>query len=349
LIAWVGLRLGGKDLKVAAKFLVLFIPMLASFLSTEARAQITSVTLGPDQIGTVKTAVSITTKISFPDKVTSVICGDLYDGQSGKGTFVIQQSDNDVFIKPIAPKGQSNMFVKIGDGKKTYNFDLLVVPFNQAHRVINVLDPATAITAPQNPTATNGNSAKEPCISEADLEKRKADLEQAAQLKADDLIRKARENAMRIVSEAETRAAETERQSSSRGPQEVERRFIQAMIGGVQRTEVKTTRAEVRKIIVMLDANLFTFDGKSYLRYTIQNSSDKDFAFTSIALESGAVKATQPIPVELTQSKSENVLAPAETLSGVIAFDAKLVSAKDRLMLYVRGDDNLEIARLMVQ
>ncbi len=339
-------------MKVAAKFLVLLIPMLASVLSTEARAQITSITLGPEQIGTVKTAASITTKISFPDKVTSVICGDLYDGQSGKGTFVIQQSDNDVFIKPIALKGQSNMFVKVGDGKKTYNFDLLVVPFNQAHRVINVLDPTfVATSSSANPAATNGNPtvAKEPCISEADLEKRKAEIEQAAQLKADDIIRKARESAMRITSEAETRAAEIERQSSSRGPQEVEHRFIQAMIGGVQRAEVKTLRAEVKKIVVMLDANMFTFDGKSYLRYTIQNASDKGFAFTAIALESGAVKATQPIPVELTQSKPENALAPTETLSGVITFDAKLITAKDRVVLYVRGEDNLEIARLIVQ
>jgi hypothetical protein len=338
-------------LKVAAKFLVLLIPMLASVLSTEARAQITSITLGPEQIGTVKTAASITTKISFPDKVTSVICGDLYDGQSGKGTFVIQQSDNDVFIKPIALKGQSNMFVKVGDSKKTYNFDLLVVPFNQAHRVINVLDPRAETGSSANPAATNGNLTvgKEPCISEADLEKRKAEIEQAAQLKADDLIRKARENATRIINEAETRAAETERQSSSRGPQEVERRFIQAMIGGVQRAEVKTTRAEIKKIVVMLDANMFTFDGKSYLRYTIQNAGDKDFVFTAIALEAGSLKATQPVPVELTQSKPENALAPTETLSGVIAFDAKLITAKDRIMLFVRGEANLEIARLIVQ
>lgn len=333
-------------MKVAAKFLVLLIPMLASVLGTEARAQITSITLGSEQIGTVKTAVSITTKISFPDKVTSVICGDLYDGQSGKGTFVIQQSDNDVFIKPIATKGQSNMFVKVGDGKKTYNFDLLVVPFKEAHRVINVLEPTTS---PANPTTTNSNSSTAPCLSEADLEKRKAEIEQAAQLRADEIIRKARENAMRITNEAETRASETERQSSSRGPQEVERRFIQAMIGGVQRAEVKTTRAEIRKIVVMLDSNLFTFDGKSFLRYTIQNASDKDFAFTSIALESGALKAMQPIPVELTQSKPENALAPTETLSGVLAFDAKLVTAKDRLVLYLRGEDNLEIIRLLVQ
>ena len=341
--------LGGENLKVAAKFLALLIPMLTSILSTDARAQITSVTLGTEQIGTVKTAVSITTEISFPDKVSTVICGDLYDGQTGKGTFVIQQSDNDVFIKPIAPKGQSNMFVKVGDGKKTYNFDLLVVPFNQAHRVINVLDPATSGSVPDNPPATNGNTTKQPCISDADLEKRKTDIEQAAQLKADDIIRKAREEAVRITTDAETRVAESERQLSSRGSQEVERRFIQAMLGGVQRAEVKNIRAEVRKIVLMLDPNLYTIEGKSYLRYTIQNASDKDFTFTAVALESGNLKIPQPIPVELTQSKSQNVLAPTETLSGIIAFDSKLVTAKDRLTFYLRGEDNLEIARLMIQ
>jgi hypothetical protein len=341
--------LGGENLKVAVKFLALLIPMLTSILSTDARAQITSVTLGAEQIGTVKTAVSITTKISFPDKVSTVICGDLYDGQTGKGTFVIQQSDNDVFIKPIAPKGQSNMFVKVGDGKKTYNFDLLVVPFNQAHRVINVLDPAMPVSAPDNLPATNGNTTKQPCISDADLEKRKTDIEHAAQLKADDIIRKAREEAVRITNEAETRAAESERQLSSRGSQEVERRFIQAMLGGVQRSEVKVLRAEARKIVLMLDPNLYTIDGKSYLRYTIQNAGDKDFTFTAVALESGNLKTAQPIPIELTQSKSQNVLAPTETLSGIIAFDSKLVTAKDRLTLYLRGEDNLEITRLMIQ
>jgi hypothetical protein len=343
--------LGGENLKVAAKFLAVLIPMLTTFFSTEANAQITSITLGAEQIGTVKTAVSITTKITFPDKVTTVICGDLYDGQSGKGTFVIQQSDNDVFIKPIAPKGQSNMFVKVGDGKKTYNFDLVVVAFNQAHRVINVLDPAGApVTSPDPAATTNGNNTtKQPCFTDADLEKRKTDMEQAVQLKADEIIRKAREDAMRITNDAETRAAENERQLSSRGSLEVERRFIQAMLGGIQRAEVKTLRVEARKIVFMLDPNLYTIEGKSYLRYTIQNASDRDFAFTAVALEAGTLKAMQPITVELNQSKAQNVLAPTETLSGIIAFDSKLISGKDKIMLYLRGEEGLEIARLMIQ
>jgi hypothetical protein len=342
--------LGGENLKVAAKYLAILLPLLTSLFSTEARAQITSITLGAEQIGTVKTAVSITTKITFPDKVTTVICGDLYDGQTGKGTFVIQQSDNDVFIKPIAPKGQSNMFVKVGDGKKTYNFDLVVVAFAQAHRVITVLDPTSAVNPPVNPPPTNGTTTTAtPCYSDADLEKRRADIEQAAQTKADEIIRKAREDAMRITNDAETRAAESERQLASRSSQEVERRFIQTILGGIQRSEVKTVRAEARKIVFMLDANLYTIEGKSYLRYTIQNAGDQNFAFTTVALEIGAAKALQPVAVEITQSKAQNLLAPTETLTGIIAFDAKLVAAKDRMILYLRGEDNSEVARLMVQ
>jgi cell division septum initiation protein DivIVA len=336
-------------LKVVAKYFCLLIPMLASILGTEANAQVTSITLGAEQIGTVKTAASITTKISFPEKVSSVICGDLYDATSGKGTFVIQQSDNDVFIKPIAQKGQSNMFVKTNDGKKTYNFDLLVVPFNQAHRVINVLDPKSGLPSPENPPMTNGNSPEKPALTEADLEKRKADIEQAAQTKADDILRKARQDAMRITNEAEARAAEIDRQSSGRVPQEAERRFVQAMLGGIQRADLKATRVEVKKVVISLDPSMYTFEGKTHLRYMIQNTGDKDFTFTAITLEAGALKTTQPIPVELSQSKSENSLAPTENLSGVITFDAKLVAGKDRLVLYLRGDDNAEIARLVIQ
>jgi vacuolar-type H+-ATPase subunit H len=334
-------------LKAVTKYLFLLIPMFASVFCTEAKAQINSVMLAPEQSCTVRTAASVTTRITFPEKVTSVICGDLYDPATGKGTFVVQKEENgsDVFIKPVAPKGQTNMFIKTADGRKTYNFDIIVVPFNQAHRVINVLDPKPS---PENPADVN-NTVKEPRLSEADLEKRKAEIEQAAQDKADEIIRKARENATRITSDAEARAAETERQSASRSSQETERRFIQAMLGGVQRTDVKTLRAEVKKVVFMLDANLLTFDGKSYLRYTFQNTSDKDFTFAAIAMESGALKASQTIPVDLTQSKPANSLAPTETLSGVVAFDAKLVTAKDRLVFIIRGEDNLEIARLIVQ
>ena len=111
-----------------------------------AQTPITTITLGPNQIGVVKTAEGITTRIAFSAKVTESICGDLYDAASGKGTFVVQNSGSDVFVKPIATKGMSNLFVITGEGenKHIYSFDLQVVKPPQAHRVVNVVAAAGA-------------------------------------------------------------------------------------------------------------------------------------------------------------------------------------------------------------
>src|SRR5947199_8282520 len=147
------------------KFRLLIPALIVGLLANAslARAQqspIVTLQLGPDQIGIVKSAVGITTRISFAEPVAEIICGDLYNPADGKGTFGVQRSGttekpgNDVYVKPVASKGQSNMFVKTGDGKHTYNFDLNIVPPTAAHRVVNVTDaapPQPAVTAP-NPT-----------------------------------------------------------------------------------------------------------------------------------------------------------------------------------------------------
>jgi len=61
-------------------------------------------TLGPNQIGVVKSAQEITTRITFTQPVKEVICGDLYDNTSGTGSFVVQRSGKDIFLKPICPR-----------------------------------------------------------------------------------------------------------------------------------------------------------------------------------------------------------------------------------------------------
>jgi TonB family protein len=104
-------------------------------------APIVTIRLSKDQIATVKTAPGITTRLVFAEQVTEIICGDLYDATSGRGTFVVQRGGKDVFLKPVASKGLSNMFVKIGqDDETVYSFDLLIVTADQAYRVVNVLD-----------------------------------------------------------------------------------------------------------------------------------------------------------------------------------------------------------------
>src|SRR5262249_38264414 len=112
---------------------------------SQGQLAIVKVTLGPDQIATIKTAQGITTRVSFPEPVKEIICGDLYDPGTGKGGFVVQRSENDVFLKPIPSKAITNLFVKTGErGEHVYNFDLIVGPMLEAHRVVSVsLVPAS--------------------------------------------------------------------------------------------------------------------------------------------------------------------------------------------------------------
>lgn len=341
-------------MKTAVKYLLLCLPLLTGAARASAQTQVSSVTLGPEQVATIKTTLNNSTRIAFPDTVGEIVCGDLYDAESGKGSFVIQRSGTadkpgrDVYVKPIAQKGMTNMFVTTASGK-TYNFSLIVVPANQYHMVISVLDPKSSAPSPENPAPTAGNANTTPCITEADLEKRKAQIEQAGQLKADDIIRKARDEAHRIINDAETRVAAINRKASDNAPQESERRFLQAILGGVQRLKVDGTRASIGKVSVTLDPDIYFFDGKAYLRYMIHNTSDKDFVYSAIMIEAGAPRALQSIPVELTQSKAENTLAPTETLSGVIAFDAKLIAPKDKIVFLIRGEESIELVRLNIQ
>jgi TonB family protein len=129
-----------------------------------AQTPIVTVRLAKDQIATVKTAPGITTRLVFPEQVSEIICGDLYDPASGRGTFVIQRGGKDVFLKPVTTKGLSNMFVKTGQTEENvYSFDLMIVTADQAHRVVNVMDaqgvpvsrsmsPSTRISLPPMPT-----------------------------------------------------------------------------------------------------------------------------------------------------------------------------------------------------
>ncbi|HEX8091010.1 MAG TPA: hypothetical protein VF762_19305 [Blastocatellia bacterium] len=360
--------------KVSSAILISCLAVVSS--TAHAQSPITTIALGPDQIGVVKTAVGITTRVTFLEPVQEIICGDLYDPASGKGTFVVQRSGNDqkpgndVFIKPVAPKGLSNMFVKAGDGKRTYNFDLKIVPVDQAHRVVNVTDAPTGQAAqprdnqPGTPGATSSvpntnqlpsNGEQRPAEDRAekpapDFERQKAEAEQQARQKADEIIRGARQQADRIIGEAETKMLDADRHASSLADQLSEKRFMQALMLGLREAKISNSRAATKKkIIVMLDPSMLMFDDKAYLRYTIQNAGSEDFAFNSVSLETGDGKGVRQIAAEVNQSKSENKLAPGESLTGVIAFDPKQITPKDRLTLFVRGEDSAEIAHVTIQ
>src|SRR5262249_37345570 len=329
--------------------------MLAWSISFPVRAQslVTTLTLGPDQIGLVRTAQGITTRITFSEPVIEIVCGDLYDASSGKGSFVVQRSGtsekpgNDVFIKPIAAKGMSNLFVTTGDAHhRTFNFDLKIVPADQAHRVVNVID-ATPRTTPPDPGPGGGgdprSSEPDKPKPQPDFERLKAQAEEQARQKAGEIIHNAQQQADRKVAEAEA----TLRDAVAGGDRETEARFVKAMMLGIREQRIEKPKTAARKATLSLDPRVLTFDDKCYIRYTIQNSASEDFSFGSIALEADGDK-TRPLTVDVSQSKTENKLAKDETLQGVIVFDAKLVGPKDRVTLYIRSEDGSEIARIVV-
>jgi vacuolar-type H+-ATPase subunit E/Vma4 len=295
--------------------------------------------------------------LTFPEPVYEIICGDLYDVGTGKGLFVVQgsgddrQRGNSVYLKPVATKGMSNLFVTTGEkGKHTYNFDLEIVPLSQAHRVVNVLDPAgTQPAAAGGTSSTPENGPGEPANKPIEGDARRAESEQQARRQADEIIRQARQQADRIIGEAEAKVIETNRQSSQRGEQEAQRRFVQALLLGIREVKVNTQRTTIKKVIIALDPRIVVLEEKAYLRYTIQNTGDREFIFAAIGLERISGAETETITIEVNQSKPENKLDPGEVMAGVIVFDSKLLTPKDKLMLFIRSEENAELTRVTIQ
>lgn len=311
--------------------------LLVAATSVRAQSLIITISLGPNQIGQVKTTQGITTRVTFPDPVRDIICGDLYDPTTGKGSFVVQRIDNDVFLKPVVAKGLSNLFVKTGEkGEHTYSFDLQVVPLDQAHRVVNVAgDTSVTRTAEARPAADTSAEAKK--------------ILATAQQQADAIITQANKQASEIYSKALQRAEVLDHQSADRAQQEVEQRFVRAMIQGVREIKSVDSRVVAKKVSLTLDPRVLTFDDKSYLRYTIRNDGDKEFSFNGLSLERRSGKDIFVIPAKVIQGRAENKLSPGDAIMGVIVFDPKEVAAGDKLTLYVRGENNTEIARLNIQ
>jgi len=316
--------------------------LVLSGLGSTALAQklILTLKLESDQIGLVRTAQGLTTRLAFPEPVKEIICGDLYDPASGRGTFVVQRSDSDVFIKPITTKGASNLFVRTGDKvRRIYNFDLSIVPFDKAYRVVNVENDET----PSHPAGG---------ASGADQAGDRDDPLKDARAQADEILREARQQASRIVAQAQQSIDEMQREAAADTPKQVQRRFIAAMLAGLNTTRIGDARAVTQKRVTLrLDKEMYTFEGRTYVRYTIQNSGSENFIYGQVRLEvSGGPVGQRAVPTEVIQSKPENKLVPGETVAGVLAFDPKLINRNDKLVLSLQGkDDSIPTHMVVIQ
>jgi hypothetical protein len=302
----------------------------------QGQLAIVRVTLGPDQIATIKTAQGITTRVSFPDPVKEIICGDLYDPSSGKGGFVVQRSENDVFIKPIPARGMTNLFVKIGEkGERVFNFDLTIGSVLEAHRVVSV--SAAQVSGSPGNQRQGERTGLQPDDALTHSRQQAAEIE-----------KNANRHAEQIIAEAEEKATETER-AAQQHADETEKRFVYAIIDGWRDIKINHPRVVSKSVVVTLDRKVVIFDGKSYLRYTIQNTGTAEFEFNAISLETGIDTDGRKIEADVIQDKPENKLAPREAVKGVIVFRSDVVKANTRLTMYVRGQDNEAIARAVIQ
>jgi len=305
--------------------------VLSLFSSALAQTPIRTAALSGNQIALIKTAQGITTRISFPDIVKEIICGDLYDPGSGHGAFVVQRGENDVFLKPVVQSGTSNLFVRVGRSpERIYSFDLSIVPANQACRVFNVVtvNNSTSTRAYQSPEAAK-------IISDAEQQAR-------------EIIEAADQRASQISLEADRRVLETQRKIIEGSSREIDQRFARAFTIGTREITVTNPGASTKGIVITLDQRAVILDGKLYLRYMIQNLGNSVFDFQRLSLESGMGDAKKAIEMQITQSKSENSLKPREALAGVITLLENAVNFRDGLTLCVRGEENAEIARVNI-
>jgi hypothetical protein len=327
------------------EWIIVIVACLAFVNSTHAQGQlsIVKVTLGPDQIAMIRTAQGITTRVSFPDPVKEIICGDLYDPSTGKGGFVVQRSENDVFLKPIPTKGMTNLFVKTGEkGDHIYNFDLLIGPVVEAHRVVNVSAPATIVPRRGQQPGEQADDLLNRARQQA------AEIEKNANQQANRIVAEAEQKATDLKRQAAEKAADTER-LARRQADEIESRFVYAMMDGAREIKVNHPHVVAKNVVVTLDRRVIVFDGKSYLRYTIQNNGSEEFAFNAISIVKGLEKDAETIAANVIQDKPENKVAPKETIKGVIVFSSDAVKDKTRLTMYVRGQDNEAIASANIQ
>lgn len=154
-----------RGITIAITLLLLFAAeSVASGQSESNPRRVATVTLGPNQIALIRTAAKISTRISFTEPVKQIICGDLYDPESGMGSFVIQRFGNDVFIKPVVASGTSNMFVRTGEnGENIYNFSLEIHPPQEAQLIVNVRSlEAGIVPAKGQPRERSGSSLRPP-------------------------------------------------------------------------------------------------------------------------------------------------------------------------------------------
>jgi hypothetical protein len=288
----------------------------------------------PDTITTLKTAQNLITRVALPQEAKQAICGDLFDPATNTGSFVIDHNGNDVFIKPVAKSGQTNLFVKTDTA--VYNFDLVVVPPAQAYRVVNVnLPPYEQQIAAQKAAAAREIEQQRTQLETdmaQELATRKTELDQKAQA---DLAAEQK----RLRTDADRRAADM-----------ATRRFIDGILQGLSTIPLREKRGQYDQIEVVVDDSAYVFEGKLYVRFRLTNRGTKDVTYQEPKLLVQGGEKDRPVTTTLFTSRGDYKVPAGQSAAGIAVFERPSLDKGERIVLIVRGGgDRVVQLRLLEQ
>ena len=299
-----------------------------------ASSGIIFVDVTPDTITTLRTAQNLITRIAFSSEAKQAICGDLFDPATNTGSFVIDHNGTDVFIKPVAAKGQTNLFVKTDQA--TYNFDLVVVPAAQAYRVVNVNLPPFQKQIDEQKAA----NAKE-------LEQARADLEQELDQKYQDRVRQLEtQSATDIATETRKIRAEGDRRAADMA----QRRFVDGMLQGFTTVPLREKRGQSDQLEVAVDDVAYIFEGRLYVRIRVTNRGQKDVTYQEPKIiVQGPGQKDQSVATTTFTSRGDYKIPAGQSVGIVAVFERPSLDKGERVVLFMRGDqkDKLLALRLI--
>ena len=288
------------------------------------------VDVSADSITTIRTAQNIVTRVALTGEAKEAICGDLFDAASNTGSFVISKTGNDVFIKPVVTKGQTNLFIKTD--KEVYNFDLVVVPAAQAYRVVNINLPPYAQQIEQQKAAARREIAEERARMQSEIDdkiaQRQRDLDQ--------------QNADTLASEQRRLRADADRRAGDMAT----RRFVDGIMQGFPSVPLRERRVTLDQWDLTVDDNAFIFEGKLYVRYRLANNSQKEITYSEPKLFVRATDTDRPVTTTTYTARGDYKAPAGQTASGVVVFERPTLERGERLVLIVRGETKDRVLQL---
>lgn len=276
----------------------------------------------PDTITMIKTAQNVVTRVALPAKAEQAICGDVFDAASGTGTFVIDRSGNDVFIKPLATKGSTNLFIKT-EGGVVYNFDLTVVTTAQAYRVVNVNLPVYERQIAEMKATATREIARDRATMESEMAGKLADRQRELEQANTDVLSAER---AKLRSETDKRATDL-----------AMRRVADGVMQGFTTVALRDKRGQIDQLDVAVDDAGYVFEGRLYVRYRISNRGTAEATYSEPKVYVRTGEADRAVVSSTISGRGDFKVPAGQTVTGVIVFERVTLERGERLLLVVRG------------